>query len=309
MTPSESLANTLRQRAALLSLGVALLVLLLKLGAYALTGSVALLSDAAESITNVAAALALLFSLRLALRPPDYEHPYGHQKAEYLSSAFEGSLILLAAGMILVTALGRITNPPPLEGVADGVGVALLATLLNGVVAWFLARTAAQTESVALAANARHLLTDVWTSVGVIVAVALVALSGRTVLDPIIAVLVALNIVREGWRVMAGALSDLLDARLPDADEAKILAVLDGHPQVLGYHRLRSRRAGTGRFAEIDIFVAPELTVLEAHEVAADLERDLAALLPRLVATLHVEPFVAGLREGATPPREEFGRG
>ena len=308
MTPGNP-GNTLRQRAALLSLGAALLVLLLKLGAYALTGSVALLSDAAESITNVAAALALLFSLRLSLRPPDYEHPYGHQKAEYLSSAFEGSLILLAAGMILVTALGRITNPPPLEGVADGVGVALLATLLNGVVAWFLARTAAQTESVALAANARHLLTDVWTSVGVIVAVALVALSGRTVLDPVIAVLVALNIVREGWRVMAGALSDLLDARLPDSDEAKILAVLDGHPQVLGYHRLRSRRAGTGRFAEIDIFVAPDFTVLEAHEVAAELERDLAALLPRLVATLHVEPFVAGLREGATPPREEFRRG
>jgi len=294
------------RRGALLSLGVAVAVLALKLGAYALTGSVALLSDAAESLVNVVAAFAVILSVRVSSLPPDYRHPYGHHKAEYLSSAFEGGLILLAAAGILVTAGGRLLDPQPLVRPSEGVAVAVLATLLNGLGALRLGRIAARTGSAALFANARHLWTDVWTSLGVILSVLLVTLSGWLLLDPLIAVLVGLNIVREGWGVLRGSFSDLLDARLPDDEERLILEVLDAHPRVLGYHRLRSRRSGTGRFAEVDVFVDPDMTVMEAHDLISELEADLRLLLPRLVTTIHVEPFVEGVREGSRSPREEF---
>ena len=286
---------------------MALSVLALKLGAFWLTGSVALLSDAAESVVNVAAALAVFVAVRLALLPPDYQHPYGHQKAEYLSSAFEGSLILLAAGMILVTAARRLFEPLPVSRIGDGVLIALLATLLNGGAALYLRGLAERTNSAALASNARHLMTDVWSSVGVIAAVLLVPLTGWTILDPLIAMVVALNIVREGWSVLASSFSNLLDARLPDDEEKIILEVLDVHPQVLGYHRLRSRRSGDSRFAELDIFVSSELSVREAHDLVNELERNIHSRLPNLVTTFHIEPFVAGMREGFLSPRDEFG--
>lgn len=297
-----------RTRAALITLAVSLTVLALKLGAYLITGSVALLSDAAESITNVAAAISVLIAVRLALRPPDYEHPYGHQKAEYLSSAFEGTLILLAAGMILVTGAQRLFDPPELARIAEGITVAALALILNGATAWYLRREAARIHSAALLANARHLMTDVWTSMGVIVAVVLIVWSGWLILDPIIAIAVGLHIVREGWRVLTGSLSDLMDARLPDAEERVILATLDAHPEILGYHRLRTRKAGRGRFAELDIFVDPNLTVKEAHDLVAALEDELIQKLPRLITTVHVEPYVAGERDGSHTPRDEFQR-
>lgn len=295
-----------RRRGTYLSLGVALAVLTLKLGAFWLTGSVALLSDAAESIVNVAAGLSVLVAVRLALSPPDYEHPYGHQKAEYLSSAFEGSLILLAAGMILVTAVQRLFDPAPVTRVGEGVSVTLVATLFNGGAALYLRRLAERTASAALAANARHLMTDVWSSVGVIGAVLLVSASGWVILDPLIATFVALNIVREGWQVLSSSFSNLLDARLPDVEESVILEILDAHPQILGYHRLRSRRSGEGRFAEVDVFVSPELTVYKAHDLVTELEDEIHRQLPNLVTTVHVEPFVAGMREGSRSPREEF---
>lgn len=295
------------QRGALLSLGLALVVLALKGGAYALSGSVALLSDAAESVVNVAAAVAVMVSLRVARAPPDYRHPYGHLKAEYLSSAFEGTLILVAAAAILVTSAFRLASPEPLEAPLLGVGVALAATLLNGAGAFWLQRLAAKTNSAALRANSRHLWTDVWTSLGVAAGVLLVALTGWLRLDPLLGFLVGLNIVREGWRVLTGSFSDLLDARLPEAEEALILRVLDLHPQVLGYHRLRSRRSGTGRFAEVDIFVDPALTVGAAHTLISDLEAELQRPLPGIVTTIHAEPLEAGVREGSTPPRKEFG--
>jgi cation diffusion facilitator family transporter len=295
------------QGGAWLSLGVALLVLALKAGAYLLSGSVALLSDAAESLVNVAAALVLMISLRIARAPPDYQHPYGHHKAEYLSSAFEGALILVAAAAIVLTAVSRLISPEPLSAPGLALGVALLATFLNGGGALWLGRLARRRRSAALAANARHLWTDVWTSVGVIAGVALVALTGTLRLDPLLALLVGLNIVREGWGVLARSFSDLLDARLPEAEEKRILEVLDAAPQVRGYHRLRSRRSGTGRFAEVDVFVDPEMSVGAAHDLVSDLERALQEALPGLVSTVHIEPFEAGVREGPRPPREEFG--
>lgn len=295
-----------RTRVGLLTLAVSLTVLGLKLGAYLLTGSVALLSDAAESVINVAGAVSVLIAVRLALRPPDYEHPYGHQKAEYLSSAFEGTLILLAAGMILITGVQRLFDPPELTRIAEGVAIAALALVINGATAWYLQREARRIQSVALLAHARHLLIDVWTSIGVLVAVVLISLSGWLIFDPIVALVVGVNIVREGWRVLTGSLSDLMDARLPDAEERVILATLDAYPEILGYHRLRTRKAGRGRFAELDIFVKPTLSVKEAHDLVAALEDELIRKLPRLITTVHVEPYVPGQRDGAHAPRDEF---
>ncbi len=289
-----------------LSLGIAVVVLVLKAGAYGLSGSVALLSDAAESLVNVVAAVGVIISLRVSSLPPDYQHPYGHNKAEYLSSAFEGALILVAAAAIVLTSGLRLLSPEPLEAPLLGAGIALAATALNGSGAALLGRLAARSGSAALGANARHLWTDVWTSLGVVVAVVLVSLTGWLVLDPLLGLLVGLNIVREGWRVLAGSFSDLLDARLPETEEAQIMNVLEGNPAVLGYHRLRSRRSGIGRFAEVDVFVDPAMSVGSAHELVSELETALQRALPGLISTVHVEPFEPGKREGPRSPRDEF---
>ncbi len=289
-----------------LSLILAVVVLVLKTGAYLLSGSVALLSDAAESLVNVAAALGVMISLRVARTPPDYEHPYGHSKAEYLSSAFEGSLISVAALAIVITSGLRLLSPQPLEKPLVSTAVALAATLLNGGGASYLARLARRTESAALSANARHLWTDVWTSVGVVVAVLLVTLTGWLSLDPLIGLLVGFNIAREGLRVLSDSFSDLLDARLPETEEREIMAALESRPEVLGYHRLRSRRSGSGRFAEVDIFVDPAMSVGAAHGLVTDLEATLQLSFPGIVTTVHVEPAEVGVREGPRTPHDEY---
>lgn len=306
MTLSAPTPEASRDQAAYVSLAISLLVFLFKLLAYWFTGSIALLSDALESVINIAASVAVIVSVRLAQRPPDYEHPYGHHKAEYLSSAFEGSLIFVAALVIIVTSLGRLFNPEALEHIAAGVLISIVAAILNALLAWYLQRTAQQHHSVALAANARHVLTDVWTSLGVLAAVLLVALTGWLRLDALIAIAVALNIVREGWKLLGSSLSNLMDARLPIEDEQVILETLNSHPEILGYHRLRTRQAGWGRFAELDIFVEPTMTVLAAHDLIVKLENAIIRRLPNLITTIHVEPYVAGEREGAMTPLDEF---
>ena len=295
------------QSATLLTLVASLLVLGMKAAAYLLTGSVALLSDAAESVVNVVAALAVLDAVRLARRPPDYEHPYGHAKAEYVAAALEGSLILVAAGLILSTAGARLFNPAPLENVTSGVVVALLAMAVNGATAAVVRRVGRRESSAALISNSRHLMTDVWTSLGVVAAVVLVSATGWLVLDPIVAIIVGLNIAREGWAVLTESFSRLLDTRLPEEEESFIIALLHEEPQVKGFHRLRTRSSGYRRFVEVDIFVDPHLDVLEAHEIATRLEDRISARLPNLTATLHIEPYVAGERDTTLTPREEHG--
>lgn len=294
-------------RAAWLSLIGALIILALKGLAYLLTGSVGFLSDAAESLVNLVAAGVLLLALNVSRAPADYEHPYGHTKAEYLSAVLEAALIIVAAGIIVWAAVQRIVVPQPLENVRSGVIVALAATAVNGALAFLLFRIARRERSVALEANASHLLTDVYTSVGVIIGVGLVGLTGWNVLDPLIALLVAANIVRVGVSVMRRSVSNLLDQRLPDSEEAIILGVLEKTPGILGFHRLRTRRSGRARFAEVDVFVKPDMTVAEAHTVVARVEDQIHAELADLVTTVHVEPFVAGVRDRSTTPREEFG--
>lgn len=295
-----------RARAARISLGGAIVIVALKIVAWQLTGSVSLLSDAAESFVNVASAMALIAALRLAARPADFEHPYGHQKAEYLSSVFEGAMILVAAGAILLTAAQRFASPEPLERVGLGLAVVVVATVVNALLATYLLRAGRRLDSAGLLANGRHVRTDVWTSLGVVLGVALVALTGWVRLDPLIAAVVALNIVREGVLVLTTNLSRLMDERLPAEEEQVILDALERHPQVMGYHRLRTRRSGRARFAEVDVFVDPALTVREAHVVAASIEREVYGQLDELIATLHVEPYVAGERDERRAPRDEF---
>jgi cation diffusion facilitator family transporter len=296
----------LRARAALISLTGALLVLGLKTAAWALTGSFSLLSDAAESLVNVVGAVSVITALRLAAIGPDYEHPYGHQKAEYLSSVFEATMILLAAGGIAVSAAQRLLDPRPLENVAVGIGIALLASVVNGVLGAYLLRTGRALDSAALTANGRHVLTDVWTSVGVLVGVGLVVATGWARLDPLIAIVVSLHVAREGVRVLTANLSRLMDERLPASEEQVILDALADHPQVLGFHRLRTRRSGRARFAEVDLFVDPDMSVGAAHDVVAEVEQRVHARLDELTTTMHVEPFVEGVREGNVAPADEF---
>lgn len=295
-----------RSLAARISLIGAAAVVALKVVAWALTGSVSFLSDAAESFVNVASALTLIAALRVAARPADYDHPYGHQKAELLSSVFEGAMILVAAGAILWSAATRLWSPAPLEQVGTGMLLIAVATLLNVTLVAYLARAGRRLRSPALMANARHLRTDVWTSLGVLVGVGLVVATGWDRLDPLVAIVVAANIVREGVSVLTTSVSHLLDERLPEDEERVILDALEAHPGVLGYHRLRTRSAGRARFAEVDVFVDPDISVRVAHEVAQEVEAEVHDALDEIITTLHVEPYVEGLRDVSRTPREEY---
>lgn len=282
------------------------MILALKFGAYLLTGSVGLLSDAAESVVNLVAAIVLLIALGVATVPPDYRHPYGHSKAEYLSSVIEAALIIIAALYIFYSAFQRLMAPEPLENVALGVTLAGVAAAINGGLALHLFRVARARDSVALEANAKHLLTDVWTSGGVIVGVGLGALTGWVRLDPLIALLVAVNIVFTGVGVMRTSASRLLDERLPEDEEARIIRVLESAPDVRGYHRLRTRRAGSARFAEVDLFVDSGMSVAEAHEVARAVEGLVRAALEGIEITVHIEPFEEGVRDVSRTPKDEY---
>lgn len=285
----------------------AVVILVLKFSAFLLTGSIGFLSDAAESLVNLVAAAVLLVALSVARAPPDYQHPYGHSKAEYLSSVLEAALIMVAAAVIGWSAVGRLLAPQELTNVTAGVVISALAALFNGGLALYLHRAAQQQRSAALQTNARHLLTDVYTSVGVILGVVLVSVTGWQPIDPLIALVVAINIVWVGVRVMRSSLSNLLDERLPEDEEAVIIATIEATPAILGFHRLRTRRSGRRRFAEVDVFVDANMTVAQAHDLIVTLEDRIHAALTDLETTVHVEPFVAGVREESRTPKEEFG--
>ena len=234
------------QRYAWLSIAAALVTILLKGLAWRLTDSVGLLSDAIESFVNLAGALMALGMLTLAAMPADDGHAHGHTKAEYFSSAFEGFLILVAAVWIAVEAIGRLLDPRPVQLGAIGLGVAALATIVNFLTARILLRVGRESRSITLEADARHLFTDVWTSVGVIVGVALVWATAWLWLDPTIALLVAANILWTGWHLMRRSAAGLMDASLPPSDLARIEGVLDNYrEQGLNFHALRTRQAGT----------------------------------------------------------------
>jgi cation diffusion facilitator family transporter len=282
-------------RYAWLSVVAAIVVLVLKLGAWRLTGSVGLLSDALETSTNLGGALMALLMLRLAAQPPDEEHAYGHSKAEYFSSGFEGMLIFLAAALIVVQALPRLWAPQPLQQADIGLAVAAVATVANFAVARILARAGRQHHSVALLADARHLMADVWTTVGVIAGVALVALTGWLWLDPLIALAVAVNVLWEGFRLLHEAAMGLMDVAWPEAEQRVLLQVLDefraeGAADKIDFHALRTRRSAARRFVDFHVLVPGAWTVKQGHDLAERIERRLAEQLPHLTVITHLEP-------------------
>ena len=277
---------------AVLSILAAVFTIGLKVGAYLLTGSVGLFSDAAESLVNLVAAVAALWALTVALRPPDEEHAFGHNKAEYFSSGLESALIIIAAVWIGVTAWGRLMDPQPLQNVGLGLSVTLVATALNGGVALVLLRAGRRLRSISLRADAQHLLTDVWTSVGVVVGIVMVQLTGWLVLDPLIALLVAANIVWTGVRLLQDTAQGLLDRVLPPEELKKISGVLSRYEERnIRFHALRTRAAGQRRFVSMHVLVPGRWTVQRGHDLSEKLEAELAeALQGNTTFFIHIEP-------------------
>ena len=277
---------------ALLSIFTALLTIALKLGAYAITGSIGLFSDAAESTVNLVAAIAAFWALTLAARPPDDEHMYGHTKAEYFASGLEGALVLVAALTIGYSAWQRLYTPQPLESVGLGLAISVGAAALNGAVAWLLFRAGKRLRSITLTADARHLLTDVWTTGGVIVGVVLVQLTGWLVLDPIIAIVVAVNIVWTGLRLLRETGYGLLDSALPAEDNTVIDEILDGFRQRgIVFHALRTRQAGPRRFVSLHVLVPGTWSVFEGHDLCEELELAIQRALAGTTVMTHLEPL------------------
>jgi cation diffusion facilitator family transporter len=279
------------RRYAVLSIAAAVLTIGLKLGAYLLTGSVGLFSDAAESVVNLVAAVAALWALIYAARPPDEEHAYGHNKAEYFSSGLESALILLAAGWIGVTAWDRFTDPQPLQNVGIGLSITLVATAINGGVALIILRAGRRLRSITLRADAQHLLTDVWTSLGVVLGIATVELTGWLVLDPLIGLVVAANILWTGVRLLRDTAQGLLDRALPPEDREAIVKVLSRYEdEGIRFHALRTRASGPRRFISMHVLVPGGWTVQRGHDLSENIERDLAAVLPQSTFFIHIEP-------------------
>jgi len=279
------------KRYAWLSIAAALATILLKGLAWRLTDSVGLLSDAIESFVNLAGALMALGMLSVAARPADENHAYGHSKAEYFSSAFEGFLILGAAAWIAVEAIDRLFNARPVQAATIGLGVAVLATIVNFVTARILMTAGRKSRSITLEADAHHLLTDVWTSVGVIVGVALVGLTGWLWLDPTIALLVAVNIVWTGWRLMHRSAAGLMDASLPASELKQVEAILASYRRKgLEFHALRTRQAGARTFITLHVVVPGAWTIQQGHDWSERIEADLRRTLPGVHVTTHLEP-------------------
>jgi cation diffusion facilitator family transporter len=279
-------------RFAWVSIGAAVLTIGLKTAAYLLTGSVGLLSDALESLVNLVGALMALAMLTVAARPEDEDHAYGHSKAEYFSSGLEGGLILIAALSIIYAAIPRLIEPQPLEQVGLGLGVSVIASVVNLVTAIYLLRAGKQHNSITLQANAQHLLTDVWTSVGVLIGVGLVALTGWQRLDPIVAMLVAGNIIWHGGRIVRESVLGLMDTAL-SVDELEILKITLAPHMKNGveYHALRTRQSGARKFASLHILVPDTWTVLHGHHLLEKIEADLRRALPGITVFTHLEPL------------------
>ena len=273
-----------------LSLTAAFITMALKTLAWYLTGSVGFLSDAIESLVNVAGAGFALWMISIARRPADDSHPYGHSKAEYLSAAFEGGMIFLAAIAIFITAINRLLQPQPIEALGIGTVLTVLASLLNLAIALLLLRGAKQHTSPALEGDGKHLLTDVWTTAGVVLGVALASVTGLNWLDPVVAIAVALHILHEGGNILYRAVNGLLDKALSDTQIAQIELQLStlACTEVV-FTRLRTRSAAALQFAQVDMLVPANWSVAKAHQLADQAELALRALDIELV--VHIEPL------------------
>jgi cation diffusion facilitator family transporter len=290
--PPDADQQRLLVRCMLLSLAAAVVTIALKLAAAVVTGSVGFLSDAMESGVNLVAAAVALAALHTAARPADEDHDFGHGKAEYLSAAVEGAMIFVAAAAILWTSAHRLVNPVALEQPGIGLVLSTVASLLNLAVAIVLVRTGTRHRSITLVADGRHLLTDVMTSAGVLVGVALVALLHWDRLDPIVGLLVGVNILHTGYQLLRRSVVGLLDAALPADDVARVHAVLDRYrsAHAVDFHAVRTRESGRQRFVYVDVLVPGTWTVQRGHDLADHVEADIAAELPGAVTFTHIEP-------------------
>ena len=277
-------------RFAWLSIAAALVTIGLKTTAYWLTGSVGLLSDAVESLVNLVGGIMALAMLTIAAKPADEDHAYGHSKAEYFSSGVEGGLILVAAVSIAIAAVMRLITPKPLEEIGVGLAVSAGASLVNLVVALLILRAGRKHNSITLEANAHHLMTDVWTSVGVIAGVGLVALTKWNWLDPVVALVVAANIVWTGVGIVRRSVAGLMDIAISPADMAKVRKVLKTYEQDgIKFHALRSRQAGARKFFSTHVLVPGNWTVQRGHELLDKIEADIRTALPDSVIFTHLE--------------------
>jgi cation diffusion facilitator family transporter len=276
-----------------LSVATAIVTIALKVIAWWVTGSVGLLSDAAESVVNLVAAVIALGAVTVSERPADDDHQYGHSKAEYFSAGVEGAMIFVAAAFILVVSVERLINPVPLESLGVGLLISLVAAAINGAVGVALVRAGDRHRSPTLKADGKHLITDVVTSVGVAVGLGLAWITGWNVLDPIVAIGVGLNILFVGYRLVHESGMGLMDATLPEGDNRLIEEVLERHrePGRVDFHELRTRESGKWRFVEFHALVPGEWSVDRGHDLAEKVEQEIHAALPHSHITSHLEPI------------------
>ncbi len=286
-------ADRTLERYAWLSLAAALATIALKTLAWAVTGSVGMLSDALESLINLAAALLALAMLRLAAAPPDAAHPYGRFKAEYFASGAEGALIAFASLSIAITAVPRLASPQPIEAPGLGIALSVAATAINLGVALAMLSVGKRLHSIAIEADGHHLMTDVWTSVGVVAGVALVAVTGWLILDPLIALAVAMHILWTGFMLMRRSFAGLLDAAIPAAELADIEKIFAEYRRRYGveFHALLTRQAGARRFVSFHLLVPDTWPVDRAHQLSEEVEERIRSLVPQAITLSHIEPI------------------
>lgn len=279
-------------RYAWLSIGAAILTILMKATAYVLTGSVGLLSDALESTVNLAAAIVALLALRIASRPANDEFMFGYSKVEYFASGFEGGMILLAAVGIIISALPRLVSPQPLEQVGLGLAISVGASLVNLLVARVLMNAGRKYNSITLEADARHLMTDVLTTVGVLAGIVLVELTGWLRLDPLIALAVGVNIIFTGYKLLVRSGRGLLDMSLPEEELQSVKSILNNYQsQGIGYHALRSRQAAARKFLVVHLLVPGAWTITAGHTLADQIENQIRSAVPNSSVVTHIEPM------------------
>jgi len=275
-----------------LSVATSIVTISLKFLAYYLTGSIGLPSDAVEAVVNIVAALVALGVLTYAAAAPDREHNFGHEKAQYFSSGIEGALIFVAAGAIVWVAIPRLLAPQPIDQIGIGVALSIAAALANAGCAWVLLRAAREHRSITLEADARHLLTDVWTTGGVVLGLLLVQWTGWLLLDPLVALAVAVQILWTGWTLMGRSFQGLMDRAVPDEDRAVIVEVLETLRHQGGdYHALRTRVSGAKSFVDVHVLVPGKMSVQQGHDLVERLENEIQARLPHVEVLTHLEPL------------------
>ncbi|MGD0802971.1 MAG: cation diffusion facilitator family transporter [Candidatus Bathyarchaeia archaeon] len=266
------------------------IVFCLMLSAFFLSGSVAILSNALESITNIIASFMMVISIHISKTPADVDHPYGHEKVENISAFVEGALVIVAGILIAYTALGRLFNPVELGSLDLALGITLIATAINGGLSMYLMRSSKKHGSMALEGDAKHLLTDVLSSIGIVVGLFIASLTGWKILDPLIAIVVAILVFKMGSDLVFKAGNGLLDQSADD-EQTRIEKLLnDHHPEFIDYHNVKTRRSGNKVFAELHLTVDPNISVQKAHDLTKHLEEDLHKELPEVSLTIHVEP-------------------